>query len=69
MQPRLSRLREAANYLSIDRDCFNAEISPTLIEIPIRKQGIAFDKLNIDTCVEYYKQCTGRPVSRKKRQL
>ena len=65
MQPRLIRLRDAPTYLGIDRNRFNAEIRPTLIEIPIGKQGIAFDRLDLDAWVDHYKACNGRPAQQE----
>ena len=41
--PRLIRLRDAAHYLGMDPNRFNAEVRPYLTTIPIGKQGIAFD--------------------------
>ncbi len=58
MVPRLIRLRDAPNYLGMDPNRFNAEVRPYLIEIPIGKQGIAFDRLDLDRMTEY-KAATG----------
>ncbi len=66
MQPRLIRLRDAQNYLGMDRNRFSKEVKPYLIVIPIGKRGIAFDRLDLDTWVEHYKQCNGRPAERSK---
>lgn len=66
MQPRLIRFRDAPTYLGMDRNRFNVEVRPYLIEIPIGKQGIAFDRLDLDTWVDQYKKCNGRPPSREK---
>ena len=46
--PRLIRLRDAPGYLGMDRNRFNADVRPTLIEIPIGRQGIAVDRLDLD---------------------
>jgi hypothetical protein len=59
--PRLIRLRDAPHYLGMDPNRFNAEVRPYLIEIPIGKQGIAFDRLDLDAWVEEYKSRNGRP--------
>lgn len=45
--PRFIRFRDAPTYLGMDKDRFNAEVRPYLIEIPIGKQGIAFDRLTL----------------------
>jgi predicted DNA-binding transcriptional regulator AlpA len=57
--PRLIRLRDAPFYLGMDRNRFNAEIRPFLTQIPIGEQGIAFDRLELDTWVEQYKSRNG----------
>lgn len=62
MQPRLVRLRDAPAYLGMDRNRFNSDVRPTLIEIPIGEQGIAFDRLDLDAWVDHYIQCNGRPA-------
>ncbi len=59
--PRLIRLRDAPNYLGMDPNRFNAEVRPYLTEIPIGKQGIAFDRLDLDAWVDQYKDRNGRP--------
>jgi predicted DNA-binding transcriptional regulator AlpA len=53
--PRLLRLRDAPAYLGMDRNRFNAEVRPYVIEIPIGEQGIAFDRLELDAWVDHYK--------------
>ena len=45
----------------MDPNRFNAEVRPYLTEIPIGKQGVAFDKIDLDTWVEQYKDRNGRP--------
>lgn len=47
LQPRLIRFRDAPFYLGVNRKLFNTEIRPTLTEIPIGKQGVAFDRLDL----------------------
>ena len=59
--PRLIRLRDAAYYLGMDRNRFGKDVRPYLTEIPIGKQGIAFDRLELDGWVEQYKARNGRP--------
>jgi len=59
--PRLIRLRDAPRYLGMDPNRFNAEVRPYLIEIPIGKQGIGFDRLDLDAWFEEYKISNGRP--------
>ncbi len=64
--PRIIRLRDAPDYLGMDRNRFNAEVRPQLIEIPIGTQGVAFDRLDLDAWVEHYKSCSGRPAVLKR---
>ncbi len=61
--PRLVRLRDAPFYLGMDRNRFNAEVRPHLVEIRIGEQGIAFDRLDLDAWVDQYKSRNGRPAS------
>ena len=65
IQPRLIRLRDAPRYLGMDPNRFNEEVRPHLIEIPIGKQGIGFDRLDLDAWFEEYKSRNGRPGKRK----
>ena len=46
--PRFVRLRDAPGYLGMDRNRFNREVRPYLVEIRIGVQGIAFDRLDLD---------------------
>ena len=63
--PRFIRLRDAPSYLGMDRNRFNAEIRPHLTEISIGKQGVAFDRLDLDACADDYKRRNGRPGHRR----
>ena len=62
--PRLVRFRDAPAYLGMDRNRFNAEVRPLLTNIPIGRQGIAFDRLELDAWVEEYISRNGRPAKR-----
>ena len=59
--PRVLRLRDAPRYLGMDRNRFNAEVRPYLTKIPIGRQGVAFDRLELDAWWEQYKSATGVP--------
>ena len=59
--PRLIRLRDAPFYLGMDRNRFGKEVRAYLTEVPIGKQGIAFDRLELDAWVEQYISCNGCP--------
>lgn len=67
--PRLIRLRDAPTYLGMDRHRFNKEVRPSLTEVPMGTQGIAFDRLDLDAWVDDYIQCSGRPAVTKQRSL
>jgi predicted DNA-binding transcriptional regulator AlpA len=60
--PRLIRFRDAPRYLGMDRNRFNAEVRPYLVEIRIGRQGIAFDRLELDAWVEQYISRNGCPA-------
>ena len=63
IQPRVIRLRDAPDYLGMDKNRFNDEVRPYVIEVPIGAHGIAFDKLDLDAWWEDYKLRTGRSKS------
>lgn len=52
--PRFIRLSDAPAYLGMDKNRFNDEVRPTLIEIPIGKTGIAFDRYDLDNWAYCY---------------
>src|SRR5450830_1444516 len=59
--PRFIRAHVAASYLGMDRNRFNADVRPTLTEIPIGERGIAFDRQELDDWADFYKESRGRP--------
>ena len=61
INPRFIRLRDAPAYLGMDRNRFNAEIRPYLLEIRVGIQGKAFDRVELDAIAEEYKNRNGRP--------
>jgi hypothetical protein len=63
--PRLLRFRDAPHYLGMDRNRFNAEVRPYVTNIPIGRQGIAFDRLELDAWADQYKSRNGRPAERR----
>jgi len=63
--PRLIRLRNAPDFLGMDKNRFNADVRPYLTEIPIGVQGIAFDRLELDAYADYHKLVHGRPPERR----
>src|SRR3954470_4987937 len=68
-QPRFIRLKDAPTYLGMDKNRFKTEVRPYLVEIPIGKQGIAFDRLDLDAWVEHYKACNGRPSKLRRKEI
>ena len=65
--PRFVRLRDAPDYLGMDRNRFNRLVRPNLVVIPIGKQGIAFDRLDLDDWADQYKSRNGRPAARRRK--
>ncbi|MGH8196365.1 MAG: hypothetical protein ACREQ8_18515 [Woeseiaceae bacterium] len=63
--PRLLRFRDAPRYLGMDRNRFNAEVRPYVTNIPIGRQGIAFDRPELDAWADQYKSRNGRPAERR----
>lgn len=67
--PRFVRLRDAAIYLGMDRHRFNREVRTQLQEIPLGKQGVAFDRLDLDAWADHYKECVSRPKLTERGEL
>ena len=63
--PRVIRLRDAAAYLGMDKNRFDREVRPTLVEFPIGDQGVGFDRLDLDNWLDDYKDRNGRPGKQK----
>ena len=53
--PRVLRLRDAPRYLGMNRNLFNSHVRPFLSEVRIGRQGVAFDRLELDAWWEQYK--------------
>ena len=64
--PRILRFRDAPRYLGMDRNRFNAEVRPHLTEVPIGKQGVGFDRLELDRWIDDYIARNGRPARKGK---
>ena len=62
--PRLIRFRDAPFYMGMDRNRFNKEVRPHLTQIPIGKQGMSFDRLELDDWIDHYIACNGRPYQK-----
>ena len=65
--PRFVRLRDAPDYLGMDRNRFNRLVRPQLTIIPIGTQGIAFDRLDLDDWADQYKSRNGRPAAERRK--
>ncbi|MEE9267683.1 MAG: hypothetical protein V3V86_13245, partial [Gammaproteobacteria bacterium] len=65
--PRFVRLRDAPDYLGMDRNRFDRLVRPNLVVIPIGKQGIAFDRLDLDDWADHYKSRNGRPAAERRK--
>ena len=65
--PRIIRLRDTPFYLGMDRNRFNAEVRPYLTAIPIGRQGVAFDRLELDAWVADYVSRNGRPAAKRRK--
>jgi hypothetical protein len=63
--PRIIRIRDAPFYLGMDKNRFNAEVRPSLTEMKIGTQGIAFDRLELDAWVDDLKSRIGKPGTQK----
>jgi hypothetical protein len=66
-RPRFIRLRDAPIYLGMDKNRFNREVRPLLSAIPIGTQGVAFDRLDLDTWADNYKSRNGHPAAQPER--
>ena len=66
--PRFIRFRDAPSYLGMDKDRFNAEVRPYLTDIPIGRQGIAFDRLDLDAWADQYRAREGRPGAKVEKE-
>jgi hypothetical protein len=67
--PRFIRFRDAPTYLGMDKARFNVEVRPYLVEIPIGKQGIAFDRVDLDAWADQYKCREGRPGAKIRKEM
>ncbi len=62
--PRIIRLRDAPSYLGMDKNRFNAEVRPQLRERRMGKQGVAFDRIDLDAWADQYfdrNGCSAKP--------
>ncbi|WP_260415061.1 hypothetical protein [Pseudomonas cichorii] len=52
--PRILRANQAHGYLGMCRDEFNKTVRPNVREFPIGKQGVGFDRLELDEWADAY---------------
>lgn len=52
--PRILRAHEAPKYLGMCRAVFNETVRPHVREFPIGKQGVGFDRLELDAWADAY---------------
>jgi hypothetical protein len=66
--PRFIRLRDAPRYLGMDKNRFNSDVRPHVTVIPIGTQGVAFDRVDLDSWADHYKNRNGRPAAESERR-
>ncbi|WP_223466174.1 hypothetical protein [Pseudomonas sp. GL-RE-26] len=52
--PRFIRAMDAPGYLGMCRDVFNKTVRPNVREFPIGKQGVGFDRIELDQWADAY---------------
>ncbi|MCE0464844.1 hypothetical protein [Pseudomonas uvaldensis] len=77
--PRFIRFMDAPGYLGMCRDEFNKTVRPNVREFPIGKQGVAFDRIELDEWADAYvasksiekaaNQDNNRPCSERQGEL
>lgn len=63
--PRFIRIRDAPFYLGMDKNRFNQEVRPSLTEIKIGQQGIAFCRIELDAWADEYVRRFGKSSMKK----
>lgn len=66
--PRFIRLRDAPSYLGMDKNRFDRDVRPHVTIIPIGIQGVAFDRVDLDSWADHYKTRNGRPAAQSERR-
>ena len=61
-------MRDAPGYLGMDKNRFNRDVRPQLAEIPIGTQGVAFDRLDLDSWADDYKSRNGHPAAQPNKE-
>lgn len=60
IQPRLIRATKAHIYLGMSRDLFDKEVRPHIKAAPLGRQGVVFDRLDLDRFADEYMSRNGR---------
>ncbi|MCX7092037.1 MAG: hypothetical protein NTY50_01110 [Methylobacter sp.] len=66
--PRIIRIKDAPFYLGMDKNRFNTEVRPSLTEMKIGTQGIAFDRIELDAWADDYMLRIGTSNKQKQEQ-
>ncbi|MDO8955213.1 MAG: hypothetical protein Q7V63_10255 [Gammaproteobacteria bacterium] len=66
MEPRLVRMRDAPKYLGMCKNVFNKVVRPYIPNIQVSKQGVAFDRLDLDRWVEQNKRRNRCPINERR---
>lgn len=54
LQPRIIRAKQAPGYLGMCLDVFNRVVRPHVNEFPIGRQGVGFDRIELDKWTDAY---------------
>lgn len=65
LQPRIIRAGQAPTYCGMGRELFAEQIRPFVSEIEMGKQGIGFDRLELDAALDEYISRRGRAPAQK----
>lgn len=65
LQPRIIRAGQAPTYCGMGRELFAEQIRPFVSEIEMGKQGVGFDRLELDAALDEYISRRGRAPAQK----
>ncbi|MET0002067.1 MAG: hypothetical protein ABW087_00370 [Candidatus Thiodiazotropha sp.] len=65
----LLRHKNAPAYLAMDRNRFNKEIRPHMLEVKMGEQGIAYYRKHLDSIAEAYVSTHGKPNKQYEEEL
>ena len=64
MLQKFYRRADAAGYLGMSSYTFDRQARPYLTDISIGKQGVAFDRIELDAWADRHKAANGRPAQK-----